>query len=78
MSAEEDKEECNTEEETSSSAIAEFELLRAQLEETQREVDHLVAKEWAVTVDDILWRRTKLGLRFDRTQVDALDVYLRR
>ena len=45
---------------------------------TQREVDHLVAKEWAVTVDDILWRRTKLGLRFDRTQVDALDVYLRR
>jgi glycerol-3-phosphate dehydrogenase len=27
------------------------------------EVDHLRAREWAETADDILWRRTKLGLR---------------
>lgn len=30
---------------------------------TAREVDWLVAREWARTADDILWRRTKLGLQ---------------
>ena len=30
---------------------------------TAREVDYLIANEWAETADDILWRRTKLGLR---------------
>ncbi len=27
------------------------------------EVDYLVREEWARSADDILWRRTKLGLR---------------
>ena len=27
-----------------------------------REVDYLCAQEWATNADDILWRRTKLGL----------------
>ena len=42
-----------------------------------QEVDYLIAKEWAKTSDDILWRRTKLGLRFSKAQVTALDNYLR-
>jgi len=29
----------------------------------EREVAHLVKNEWAMSSDDILWRRTKLGLR---------------
>jgi glycerol-3-phosphate dehydrogenase len=29
---------------------------------TRREVDHLIAEEWAVGAEDILWRRSKLGL----------------
>jgi glycerol-3-phosphate dehydrogenase len=29
---------------------------------TQAEVEYLMAQEWASSVDDILWRRTKLGL----------------
>ncbi len=29
----------------------------------EREVDYLVAHEWARTAEDVLWRRTKLGLR---------------
>lgn len=29
---------------------------------TRAEVDYLIAEEWAVTADDILWRRTKCGL----------------
>ncbi len=43
---------------------------------TAIEVDYLVAQEWARTADDILWRRTKLGLRFDTGQTDALVQYL--
>jgi glycerol-3-phosphate dehydrogenase len=42
----------------------------------QAEVDYLVAKEWAKTADDILWRRSKLGLRLTAEQRVALDAYL--
>lgn len=41
-----------------------------------REVDYLVANEWARTAQDVLWRRTKLGLRFSAEQVGALEGYL--
>ncbi|KQQ12502.1 glycerol-3-phosphate dehydrogenase [Methylobacterium sp. Leaf122] len=37
-----------------------------------REVDYLVRHEWARTPDDILWRRSKLGLRSGRTDVARL------
>jgi glycerol-3-phosphate dehydrogenase len=43
---------------------------------TAAEVDYLVGHEWARTADDILWRRTKLGLRFDATQTETLAQYL--
>ena len=39
---------------------------------TEREVDWLVRSEWARSADDILWRRSKLGLRFRKQEVDAL------
>jgi len=41
-----------------------------------REVDYLVREEWARTADDILWRRTKLGLRFDAAARARLEAYL--
>jgi glycerol-3-phosphate dehydrogenase len=28
------------------------------------EVNYLITQEWAQTAEDVLWRRTKLGLRF--------------
>ncbi|MBU7580882.1 MAG: glycerol-3-phosphate dehydrogenase, partial [Porphyrobacter sp.] len=43
---------------------------------TAAEVDHLVAHEWARTADDILWRRTKLGLHFTPGQTARLAAYL--
>ncbi len=43
---------------------------------SQREVDYLIEREWAHSVDDILWRRTKLGLLFDQTESSKLDNYL--
>ena len=42
----------------------------------QREVDFLVSKEWARTVEDILWRRSKLGLRFSADETAGLARYL--
>jgi glycerol-3-phosphate dehydrogenase len=43
---------------------------------TAAEVDHLVTREWARTAEDILWRRTKLGLRFTPEQTARLDAHL--
>ncbi|MEG9625127.1 glycerol-3-phosphate dehydrogenase [Pseudomonas guariconensis] len=43
-----------------------------------REVDYLIAQEWAVQADDILWRRTKLGLFTSPAEKQALADYLHR
>lgn len=42
----------------------------------QSEVDYLMNHEWAINSDDILWRRSKLGLKFEQTQVDILENYM--
>ena len=41
-----------------------------------RELDYLVREEWASCSDDILWRRTKLGLRVSKAQTAQLDRWL--
>ena len=45
---------------------------------TEVEVDYLVAKEWALTADDILWRRSKLGLFVSGDAHNRLSKYLDR
>ena len=40
---------------------------------TATEVRYLMTKEWAQTADDVLWRRSKLGLRVSRQERVALD-----
>jgi glycerol-3-phosphate dehydrogenase len=40
------------------------------------EVDWLVTHEWARTADDILWRRSKLGLGYDDAATARLTAYL--
>ena len=45
---------------------------------SQLEVDYLIANEWALSAEDILWRRTKLGLFIDAAGARALDDYLRQ
>ena len=41
-----------------------------------REVDYLMAHEWASSADDILWRRTKAGLHVTHNQHRALAEYV--
>ncbi|UDL04195.1 glycerol-3-phosphate dehydrogenase [Marinobacter sp. CA1] len=42
----------------------------------EREVTYLMDQEWARTPEDVLWRRTKLGLRLSTEQVDRLGQWM--
>lgn len=41
------------------------------------EVDYLVSQEFAVTAEDVLWRRSKLGLTFPKENLDRLKNHLK-
>ena len=43
---------------------------------TAKEVDHLMAHEFAQTAEDVVWRRSKLGLRLSQDQISILDDYM--
>ncbi|MBA1140423.1 glycerol-3-phosphate dehydrogenase [Mesorhizobium neociceri] len=43
----------------------------------EAEVRYLAENEWALTAEDVLWRRTKRGLHLSREQVSALDEFMR-
>jgi len=43
---------------------------------TEREVRWLMRHRWARRADDVLWRRSKLGLRLSREQADRLDAFM--
>ena len=45
---------------------------------TAAEVDFLRDQEWAASAEDILWRRTKLGLRLSAAEQKELSDYLSR
>jgi glycerol-3-phosphate dehydrogenase len=43
---------------------------------TEREIEYLKANEWAASADDILWRRSKLGLHMSADEQNALRNFL--
>ncbi|MEM8537651.1 MAG: glycerol-3-phosphate dehydrogenase C-terminal domain-containing protein, partial [Pseudomonadota bacterium] len=43
---------------------------------TEAEVKWLMRREYAQTAEDVVWRRSKLGLRMDAGQIAALDAYM--
>jgi glycerol-3-phosphate dehydrogenase len=43
---------------------------------TEAEVVWLMDREWARRADDVLWRRSKLGLRLDAAEAGALDAWM--
>jgi glycerol-3-phosphate dehydrogenase len=42
----------------------------------RREVDYLIENEWALIAEDVLWRRSKLGLRASDDDKAALAAYM--
>jgi glycerol-3-phosphate dehydrogenase len=43
---------------------------------SEREVDYLMREEWAMTAEDVLWRRSKLGLSFDAEHTQRLASFM--
>jgi len=43
---------------------------------TAREIDYFRAEEWAMTAEDILWRRTKCGLHMSEAERAAVREYV--
>jgi glycerol-3-phosphate dehydrogenase len=43
---------------------------------TESEVRYLIASEWARSAEDVVWRRTKLGLRLSAAEIAALDEWI--
>lgn len=39
------------------------------------EIDYLIREEWVTHIDDILWRRTKLGLKLSQETLNALKAH---
>lgn len=45
---------------------------------TEAEVRYLIEHEWARSAEDILWRRSKLGLHMKESETAALDAWMRQ
>lgn len=43
---------------------------------TSREVDYLISREWARTAEDVLWRRSKLGLHLSDAEKANVEAYV--
>src|SRR5689334_6974432 len=43
---------------------------------TESEVRYLMSNEWACTAEDVVWRRSKLGLRLSPDEIAALDEWM--
>ncbi len=45
---------------------------------TEAELRYLARHEWARTAEDVVWRRSKLGLRLSPTQIAAIGAAMDR
>ena len=44
---------------------------------TEAELNYLAAKEWAMTAADVVWRRSKLGLRLSAAEIAEIDAFMK-
>lgn len=42
------------------------------------EIEFLINEEWAATAEDVLWRRTKLGLHMSKHEREAVEAYIKQ
>ena len=45
---------------------------------TAREVAYLMQHEWAECAEDVIWRRSKLGICLDKQEVSALEKWMKK
>ena len=67
---------------TRAGKVLNFARSREQLGETfgaglsQVEIEYLMDREWAQCADDVVWRRSKLGLRMTAEELNAIDGFM--
>jgi glycerol-3-phosphate dehydrogenase len=44
---------------------------------TESELNYLAEREWAMSAEDVVWRRSKLGLRLSKDQIEEIDAFLK-
>ena len=44
---------------------------------TEREIIWLMENEYARTAEDVVWRRSRLGLRLSKDEIKTLDVWMK-
>ncbi|MBN8963729.1 MAG: glycerol-3-phosphate dehydrogenase [Rhizobiales bacterium] len=44
---------------------------------TEREVDYLMTQEWARSAEDVVWRRSKLGLQMSAADIAMLEAWMK-
>ena len=42
-----------------------------------KEVEYLIKSEWVTNVEDIIWRRSKLGLHMKKEEVEKLTAWMK-
>jgi len=45
---------------------------------SEREIEYLINHEWAECAEDIIWRRSKLGIRLDNKEVLAIEDWIKQ
>ena len=43
---------------------------------TESEIRYLMSYEWARNAEDVVWRRSKLGLRLSQAEITAIDAWM--
>ncbi len=43
-----------------------------------REIEYLMKHEWAECAEDVVWRRTKLGIRLDENLIAVIDEWMQQ
>jgi glycerol-3-phosphate dehydrogenase len=45
---------------------------------SEREVEYLMKHEWAECAEDVVWRRSKLGIRLDKKQISVIEDWMQQ
>ena len=43
-----------------------------------REVEYLMKHEWAECAEDVVWRRSKIGIQLDKKQISAIEDWMQQ
>jgi len=44
---------------------------------TEAELNYLMDREWAMSAEDVVWRRSKLGLRISKDEIAEIDAFMK-